>query len=205
MSSSCWDTENLYIKSYYSALLNKYGVNHRALDWGSQATQELRFAVLTEMGSLEGCSVLDVGCGLADLLDFLLKRGLNVSYTGYDLTPAMISSAKLRFPQVSLEVRDLRTESNLLPRFDYVLASGIFYLRQTQASDYLEEMVRKMFTLCRKGIAFNTLSTQAREQQPGEFYADPAAVLAMCLRLTPRVVLRHDYLPHDFTVYLYKD
>jgi hypothetical protein len=42
-------------------------------------------------------------------------------------------------------------------------------------------------------------------QEPGEFYADPVEIVRFCRSLTPWVVLRHDYLAHDFTVYLYRD
>ena len=41
------------------------------------------------------------------------------------------------------------------------------------------------------------------EGQNGPMY--PLHVLAFCRTLTSRVTLRHDYLEHDFTVYLYRD
>jgi hypothetical protein len=53
-------------------------------------------------------------------------------------------------------------------------------------------------------VAFNSLSAWATDQEAGEFYADPLRVVDFCRRITPRVVLRHDYHPRDFTVYLYK-
>lgn len=205
MMKLIWKSENERITEFYSKLVNNHGAKLQALDWGSQKSQELRFSILTQINKLDNASVLDVGCGLADLLEYLKSRGINVDYTGYDLTPEMIDSARQRFPYAHLEIRDLMAESKLKEQFDYVLASGIFYLRQVDPMAYLELMVRQMFTLCRRGIAFNTLSVLASEQNPDEFYADPERVLAMCLKITPRVVIRHDYLPHDFTVYLYKE
>ncbi|WP_054031283.1 class I SAM-dependent methyltransferase [Desulfatitalea tepidiphila] len=204
MNAPEWEDETRGIVDYYSRLLNKHGVSPRALDWGSLESQQLRFAVLADIGRMDGCSLLDVGCGFADLLDFLVSRNWNVHYTGYDLNGALIEQAKSRFPQGTFEVRDLLAEPDLSPRFDYVVASGIFYLRRKDAPAYVEEMVGRMFSLCRKGLAFNTLSIRAVAREPGELYADPAKILTMCLNLTPRVVLRHDYLPHDFSIYMYK-
>jgi hypothetical protein len=91
----------------------------------------------------------------------------------------------------------------LAPTWDYVIASGVFYLRQPDPDAYLREMVGRLYRLARRGVAFNTLSARAPEKSPGEYYADPAMVVGMSLDLTPSVVLRHDYMPHDFTVYLY--
>jgi hypothetical protein len=53
-------------------------------------------------------------------------------------------------------------------------------------------------------LAFNSLSNWANDQEANEFYADPVQVLNFCRELTPWVVLRHDYHPRDFTVYMYK-
>lgn len=68
----------------------------------------------------------------------------------------------------------------------------------------MQLLIRRMFELCKSGVAFNTLSMLADIRNPGEFYADPAEVIRFCLSLTRRVVLRHDYTPHAFPVYLYK-
>jgi hypothetical protein len=88
--------------------------------------------------------------------------------------------------------------------FDYVFASGIFALRTLEPDQYLDAVVHRLFNLCRTGVAFNSLSSWRADQEPGEFYADPFAVASRCARLTRRLVLRHDYHPGDFTIYLYR-
>ena len=200
-----WTSENKHITKYYSSLVEEYGMNPQALNWGSRQSQELRFSILTQIGNLEGANILDVGCGMADLLGYLQQSTTSVHYTGYDLTSEMIENALHRFPESQLEVRNLLEEPPPELSFDYVFASGIFYLRQVEPMVYLESMVCRMFSICRRGVAFNTLSTLASQYNPNEFYADPAEVLTMCLKLTNRLVVRHDYLEHDFTVYLYKE
>lgn len=204
-NSTGWQRDNAHIAEFFSRRVEEYGFEPLALDWGSHISQETRFSVLVQIGNLEGSSVLDIGFGLADLLDFLQRSGDSVDYAGYEITPAMLERARQRFPQAQLELRDLMAEPESSARYDYVLASGIFYLRQEEPMAYLEAMARRMFALCRRGVAFNTLSTKASQFDAGQFYADPARVLTACLEITPRVVLRHDYFPHDFTVYLYKE
>jgi hypothetical protein len=88
---------------------------------------------------------------------------------------------------------------------DYAFASGVFALRQVEPERFLREVVTALFRACRKAAAFNSLSAWAPTQEAGEFHADPLETLAFCRTLTPWVVLRHDYHPRDFTVYLYRD
>lgn len=88
--------------------------------------------------------------------------------------------------------------------FDYVVASGIFYLRQHQPMRYLLDTVAAMFQKANRAIALNSLSSWTQQQDTSEFYADPLALIQACRKLSQSVVLRHDYHSRDFTVYLYK-
>jgi SAM-dependent methyltransferase len=188
----------------YDALLAMHGQSFRALDWGTRESQVRRFKVLAEIGLKSGDYVLDVGCGLADFYQWLEENEPGVNYSGIDITPAMASRAKERFPGVCIENLAI-SDLNLLPdSYDYLVASGIFFYRKKNPKSYLEKTVSQMFLAARKGIAFNTLSNWAKNKTAGEFYASPEAVLDFCRKLSPFVVLRHDYHVGDFTVYVYK-
>ena len=43
------------------------------------------FDVLTQIGIVDGSSVLDVGCGFADYFDYANELGINIHYTGIDI------------------------------------------------------------------------------------------------------------------------
>jgi SAM-dependent methyltransferase len=190
--------------SLYTRLVKQYGLDHRSLDWGSVASQELRFAVLAGVGPLEGASILDVGCGFADFWPWLKQRVSSIRYTGIDITPAMIRQARQRFPDLRLETTGMIELARCEPKgFDYVMASGIFAHRQHRPVEDLRESIRLFLQLARRGVAFNSLSAWASHQDAGEFYSDPLETVSFCRSLTERVVLRHDYHSRDFTIYLY--
>jgi SAM-dependent methyltransferase len=199
-----WLTDNERNIRLYSELVRKHGNDVRSLGWSSRESQARRFAVFAEIGKLKGASVLDVGCGLGDLYGWMKKKRLDVRYTGIDLTPEMIKVAQRRFPAAQFRVRDLLDASLPLARHDYVLSSGIFTHRSRVPFDFLTAAIQRMFDLSRHAVAFNCLSAWAKTKEPGEFHADPLKVLSFCRKLTPRVVLRHDYHPRDFTIYLYR-
>ena len=189
--------------SIYTDLLAKHGVSFRALDWGSQESQEKRFQIISEIGFANSDSVLDVGCGLGDLYLWLNENGLSMEYYGLDITEAMVIRARERFPKVHFKQGSLVGEVVDQKQTDYVVASGIFFLRKDDPVEYMQRCIVKMYELARKGVAFNSLSSWYKADDK-EFRADPSAVLEFCKSLTRRVVLRHDYHDGDFTVYLYK-
>lgn len=67
-----------------------------------------------------GARVLEVGCGLGDLLATVRPaRGL-----GIDFSPAMIAQARQRHPDLTFEVAEA-TESSIDEKFDYVILSDL--------------------------------------------------------------------------------
>jgi hypothetical protein len=74
--------------------------------------------------------------------------------------------------------------------------------------------VRKMFELCRHGIAFNMMSTRVNFMVGNLFYQNPSELFAWLLsEISPRVRFDHGYSSlasgrgkfYDFTVYVYRD
>ncbi len=191
------------ISTYYEKLVSQYGHDPRACDYGRPESQAIKFKVLADISDLSHKKVLDVGCGFADFAGYLQRRYTGVSYTGIDITESMIRQARLLRPDLDLRVGNFATTA-MEDAFDVVMANGIFYLMSGSAFATMKEIIRRMFELSRVAVAFNSLSSWTSDQEADEFYADPLATVEFCRTLTPRVTLRHDYHPRDFTVYLYK-
>jgi SAM-dependent methyltransferase len=191
------------IADYYNDLVRKYGHNPRACDYGRVESQNIKFRVLSEVLPLANSGLLDVGCGFADFATFLVERFSGLRYSGIDLCSAMVNEAQRNHPDLDLRVANI-SDASFENTFDVVTANGIFYLLGEQAWPMMQQMIERMYALATTAVAFNSLSAWATDQEAGEFYADPLRVVDFCRRITPRVVLRHDYHPRDFTVYLYK-
>ena len=80
-----------------------------------------------------GARVLDIGCGPADILEYLPR---DVDYTGFDTSPQYIESAKARFASRGrFFCADVGTRVGQTGRnFDIVLANGVLHhLNDTEA------------------------------------------------------------------------
>jgi len=198
-----WRHRREKIAERFDHLAATHGDHPKALDYGSWASQQARFRVLAEVLPLNRRRVLDVGCGYAGLADYLTGNYGPVRYEGVDISARVIERARQRHPELALRVLDILEEDPGGP-YDFVVANGIFYLLGDEASELMRALITRMFALCRRAVAFTTLSAWAPRRDSAEFYADPLETLAFCRTLTPRVALRHDYLPHDFAVFLYR-
>ena len=190
------------VADFFNFHVRYFGDDWRALGWQSRRTQYKRFAVLCEVGTLHQTRVLDVGCGLGDLYAYMRREGLTVDYLGYDLLPAMVNRARERFPEAAFVVRDafagLGDE-----RYDYILSSGAFNIDFGHNLTAVQAILRTMLAHCTRGVAINFLSIKDKNRDAIFFHYDPQAMQAYCQTFCDRVELREDYLPNDFTLYLY--
>jgi len=191
---------------YYNKQLVEYGQDVKALGWGNVDSQRERFRVLCEIDDLNDKSILDVGCGFGDFYLYLKEQNIRPKqYVGIDINLLMISMAKNKLPEVRFEVADISTVK-LKEEYDYVFASGIFGLETPDWQSAIEKMLRKMCKVSKMGVGVNFLSSlTAGEKLSNRHYANPEDIIRFARKeLRTRNILRHDYRPNDFTLYIYK-
>ena len=192
---------------HYSTLLSKHGPTKEALVYKAVEQQYSRYAALTSLQPIPGhSSVLDVGCGLGDLSEYLRGRGWIGKYTGIDINPDMITAAKKRLPQETFLCVDI-LEDEFEVSYDYVFCGATVQHRPKYADpeQYLFSMVRKMFALAKRGLAFDVFSNRVDYMDADMLYVDPMKLLAFCYTLTTRLTLRNDCRPYEIMVYLFNE
>lgn len=201
------ERSKIEMNEFYSTRLKKYGVRPEALNFKTAEQQHKRFALLVDIEPISSkSSVLDVGCGLADFCAFLRKHGWKGRYTGIDINPDIIESVRKRFPKDDFFCIDILTDK-FDEECDYVFCGATLEHRPkySDVKDYLEQMVKKMFMLTKKGLAFDVFSNRVDYMDDDKLYIDPVNLLNFCYTLTNRVTLRNDFRPYEIMVYLYKD
>jgi SAM-dependent methyltransferase len=176
--------------------------NARVL-WADQSRQYVRFSEIIHFLLPGTNSVLDVGCGNGELLNFLNFHGFTGRYKGIDIHPKLIGEAVARFPGSAFEVSDFFEQDP--GRFESVVMSGVFNVNFDQDLAFVHRFIERMFELCEKRVVFNALSSHVNYRNPALFYVDPADLMRRLVDLTPRVELRHGFLPFNYTVCLHKN
>ena len=184
-------------RKVYSELVRRHGDSYKSLHWHSRQTQQLRFETFLQIGELDGCSVLDIGCGIGDFAVYLEACGIDVDFTGYDIVPEAIKLAQLKCPTAIFEARNIL----LAPptrRFDYIVSSGIFAFGDQQ---FFEGIVERAVSLAQVAYGFNLYRTR----QSSFFSPTVEYVLDFCNGLEiNRTEVVHDYLHDDYTFFAYR-
>lgn len=198
-------------KAYYEAALAEFGDDPRGVNWRDAESQEMRFAALAGIDDLSGKRVHDVGCGLAHFADWLRRQNTVCDYVGSDISEKMIQAAVAHAPPpAELHVADIMSdEVKPWMRADYVVNSGVFTVRASvEESDWREfvhDMIRAMFRLADRGIAFNLMSSYVDYRDDHLFYESPQAIMDFCVaELSRKIVIRHDYPLWEYAVYVYR-
>lgn len=220
-----------YLDPYRHAV-RELGTRFEALLWRSREFQERRFSVLLEAAAngltpggagllaLEGRVIADLGCGRADLAAWMHGVGLRYeTYLGIEAIPelAEASVARLReerIPRAEVIEADFAADAGLFARLvrergaEILLFSGS--LNTFEQAD-AERVIAAAFGAAAPGgaVVFNFLSDRCAappsdDTGPARRF-DTLAMLGLAATLTPRFVLRHDYLNgHDATIAMFR-
>lgn len=198
--------EKATIMHYHRRRIGEFSIGTvKALGWTNEQSQQQRFAALTEVGDLNGCSLLDIGCGHGSLKGYLDERFHGFSYIGIDQMPEFIAEARCLYgqrPNCYFCQADFTAQQ--LPRADYVLASGVLSYRSQEKGCYYA-MIETMYAAADKALAFNMLDAAKFPHHEFLLGHDAEKVLTFCKTLSPNVRLVRGYLEDDFTVLMYRE
>ena len=199
------------IKDYFGEKLANFGNTPQGADWNSQVSQYLRFEQLVRVcDASQEFSIIDYGCGYGALVDYMLRRGFNFQYLGFDILEEMVVQAR-QIHQDKPFCSFTSDDTQLQPA-DYAVESGIFNIRLDYSEviwrQYVIQTLEKMNSLSSKGFAFNLLTSYSDPEfmKPHLYYADPGFYFDYCKRnFSKNVALLHDYNLYDFTILVRKE
>jgi SAM-dependent methyltransferase len=195
------EREQPYLRPYLDAA-REHGAGFESLLWASPETQAVRFDAIRRAANLSGKSVLDVGCGRADLLSFLLDRGVRpADYVGIEAVDALAAAAKAkRLPGCTIVQADFVAEPiRMFVGADVVVFSGSL---NTADDTVFYPTLRHAFEAATEALVFNFLDSPNLAGQPHLYFRDPRVVreFAESLPGATDVRMLNDYLPGDTTV-----
>ncbi len=198
------------VESYYTSKFITHGLTPQGVDWSSQESQLLRFEQLLKVCDLHShFSINDYGCGYGALVDYMNSQKYQFSYFGYDISSPMLQHAREIYKN-DPHIVFCNCKSDL-PVSDYTVASGIFNVKQSVASDqwqrYILSILDDLSNLSRHGFAFNILTkySDADKMRPDLYYEDPCFLFDYCkTNFSKNVAILHDYNLYEFTVIVRK-
>ena len=150
--------------SFYTDLYQLWGDNVRSLGWGSKQSQECRFSILLKQDINEKDTILDVGCGFADLKSFLTRYGYDNQYVAVEKEEQFRNAALEKYTDIDIFPSIEETYCN---NYDWVFASGIFCFTSSEDIWLLNTSsnIKDLYSMCRKGVVVNFLYGENKNTQ----------------------------------------
>ncbi len=193
-----------YLQPYARAAA-RHGGDFRSLLWASRRTQELRFDALTRLHNLEDQTVLDLGCGRADLMDFLIARDVNVKkYIGVEGVPELANVAESKkLPRTSIvQIDFVREPKRLDVGADVIVCSGAL---NTLERDAFHNTIKAAFDAARVAFVFNFLSSSLLAGVSYLHWYSRPQVTRFGKTLTDDLNVLEDYIEGDCSMVLRKN
>lgn len=190
----------------YQRAYKKYGVDPRALQYRSEKSAQIRYRELVSDLNFERKSVLDVGCGFGDIITYIERKTKKFNYTGVDLVPEFVEVAKKKHPKHNFFIRDYFSNP-LKESFDIVITSGTLNSNIEDAINFRKKAIKTIFKRANEAAAFNMAGSHPQPKNKESYrvyYVDSLKIIKFCLSLTSKLIVRHHYLPKDFTVIILK-
>ncbi len=201
------------LSSYYAKCFAEHGPSPRGVDWHNWQSLALHYdkmlAVIEPDVAVSRVSLLDVGCGFGGLLDHAKSKGIALDYTGIDVVRAMIEHGQKRHADAMFATASIFDFDHERP-FDYVVCNGVLTEKLDVSikafDEFARRMIRRMFELCGRGIAFNLMTTHVNFTAPNLYYKNPLETIAFCTaELSSKFRIDHSYPHFDYTVYVFRE
>lgn len=202
------DTSREQIVNAHKDRFKLHGYSSKSLLW-DKGRQNIRFDILTSKYNFSDKKILDIGCGFGDINNILRLKADRYRYVGIDIVEDFILYAKNNFrneKDISFKLGDFLSEK-FIENFDYIIASGTFNykLKDIDNYEYIEAIISKSFNMCDSGIAFDFLSDKVDYKYDFNFYYSPEKILSIAYKFSRNIVLRNDYMPFEFSLFINKD
>lgn len=195
--------------NYYLNLFKKYGESPKSLGW-SKGKQFLRYDQLTRDCTLKNSSFLDVGCGFGDFASYLKiqKYWKTINYLGIDLIDEFLNIANKNHPERNFRFsKEDFLDTDLNEKFDYVISSGVFNLKNDSKNQYnvIKSFIEKMLCYSKKSISIDFLSDKVEYGHEHSFHSNPSKILSLAYEFSKNISLSNDYFPFEYTLRINKD
>ena len=168
------DTYNQYIKKYSLKSLRSVGSENLKI-------KNLRYStILDEIMLYEKenkIKILDVGCGLGDLYNFIIKKNLTkkFDYSGIEINETFLKECLRKFKNNNkFYICDI-LNTKLRKKYDWIIFSGTFYhvpknLSKKLYFQHIKKVLNKSWKLTKTGLIFNFLNENVDYRIKNLFY-----------------------------------
>ena len=200
---------HLEIIKLYKSEFQKYGDSPHSI-LTPKGRNKMRYSVLNDFISNDTTSLLDYGCGLGYLYQYLKDNSYDIKYEGMDIVDDFILACKDKYPEIKDSFKLINPKSKINRNYDITFASGVFNLLESEDThESLErayKRIKELFDITDKFLICDFPSPYVDFIQKDAQHFKIENLLSFCIKnLSRKFIIRHDVLPFEFTLILWKN
>ena len=193
-----------YIIDHFNELHDRYGFSEKSMGWPKNRNL-LRYKILIENFNLnKNKNILDFGCGLGHFNLYLKKMKIDVQYEGVDINQKLVNSAIKEQPGIKINCLDA-FQAGLNKKYNYIVSCGVHNSKISDNLLFIENTFDLFNKYAMDGFSLNFLSSKVDYKNPNNFHISPSKIIEIGLQFSNNVILRHDYMPYEFSIIIIKN
>ena len=170
--------------------------------------QDLRFRAIENHLDRDGLSVLDYGCGLGHLFEYINSRNPRIKYYGVDIVPEFVSACRKKYGKYA-NFDLIKHDEQISGTFDIVFASGVFNIKagdELASKGYAYRRIKNLMEASSEVLICDFLSDFVDYRQADAQHFSVSEIAEFCVtQLSRRFMIRHDLRPYESTLVAMKD
>ncbi len=195
------------VKKKYQDAFNRHGNSLDAV-FIPKGRQLERFISLLTYVKTESFSILDYGCGLGQMSNYIKQNFPKANYLGVDIVEDFISENNAKYDFGRFEI--IKDCYDIKNNYDVITAAGVFNLPYVQDKKKHQQIVydnlSHLFSKTNDVLSVNFMTDEVDFIQDGAFHQNVMDLYNFTKKnLTKRVVVDESYMPYEFTFHFFKD
>lgn len=199
------------INSFYKERISKKGFTYQAV-WGDEASWKSgqRFRIIQECDLHSDDVLVDLGCGLGSLYQYVKKICPNINYIAVDVSDDFLNDIRRRYAVETLK-RDFFQSLDEIPSADYYCIFGSMNkkwplgIEDDDDLGVVYDWIQKCFEKAKKGIYLNGFSSNADRKKDENVHLDAFEIIESLLPEPPRSFrIEHTTPPYEFSLAVFK-
>jgi|TARA_B100001564_G_scaffold238856_1_gene202069 SAM-dependent methyltransferase len=167
-------------------------------------------SVLDYINFDEKIRILDYGCGLGYFYEYLNLRANKIEYSGVDIVDDFIIHCKNKFPEKKDSFYTIKHDQKIKGKYDIIFASGVFNLKsfndEKKSLKFAYERIKELFESTNQILICDFPSEFVDFKQSDAQHFNTSDLISFCVsELSRRFIFRHDLLPYECTLIVWKD
>jgi ubiquinone/menaquinone biosynthesis C-methylase UbiE len=191
------------IIKHYSKLISKYGFNISGMGWGNNELDK-RYKIFVKHLDLKNRNILDYGCGISNLYNFLNKKKIKYKkYIAHDINPDLIDYYKVKKFRKFKFIN--KKKFILKEKIDFSISNGVHNFNTKNNLKNFNNDIKFLYKISRIGFGISFLNDNVDYKEKYLSYKKMADVIKILKKLNYIYIIDQTFKKYETFLFVFKN